>query len=91
MKIQIERKEVLLETINVKFPIYSYIEEEDYTLYTKITSNMFYQIRVGSIDVNISKFKKTNKIISEIWWNNKSDWKQFQEGKRLLKKYINEL
>jgi len=89
MKIQIERKEVKLEIVDVKFPLYSYIEESDYTLYTKLTKTEFQQIKVGHLDVTVSRFKTNNKSIAEIWFNNQCDWKQFQEGVRTLKRYVN--
>ena len=89
MKIQIERKEVKLEIVDVKFPLYSYIEEGDYTIYTKLTRTEFQQIKVSHFEVAITRFKRNNKSIAEIWFNNQCDWKQFQEGVRTLKRYVN--
>jgi len=87
MKIQIERKEIKLEIVDLKFPIYSYIEESDCTIYTKLTRTKFEQIKVGHSEVTVTRFKCNNKSIAEIWLNNKCDWKQFQEGVRRLNKY----
>lgn len=87
MKIQIERKEIKLEIVDLKFPIYSYIEESDCTIYTKLTRTKFEQIKVGHSEVTVTSFKSNNKSIAEIWLNNKCDWKQFQEGVRRLNKY----
>ena len=89
MKIQIERKEVKLEIVDIKFPLYSYIEESDCTIYTKLTRTEFQQIKVSHFEVNITRFKSNNKSIAEIWFNNQCDWKQFQEGIRTLKRYAN--
>jgi hypothetical protein len=73
MKIQIERKEVKLEFVDVNFPIYSYIEESDCTIYTKLTRAEFQQIKVSHFEVNITRFKSNNKSIAEIWFNNQCD------------------
>lgn len=88
MKIQVERKEIKVEIIDVKFPIYSYIEESDCTIYTKLTRTEFQQMTFSHHEVTVTRFKSSNnKSINEIWLNSKCDWKQFQEGVRRLKKY----
>jgi hypothetical protein len=89
MKIQIERKEVKLEIVDVKFPLYSYIEEGGCAIYTKLTKTEFQQIKVSRFEVAVTRFKTNNKSIAEIWFNNQCDWKQFQEGVRALKRYVN--
>lgn len=88
MKVQIERKEVRFDAANVKFPIYSYIEEDGGVLYTKLTSGLFHQIRVSHFEVTVTKFKTNNKSISGIWFDNQCDQKRFQEGIRVLKRYV---
>ena len=88
MKFQIERKEVKLETVDIEFPIYSYIEEDDCTLYTKITLDKFYQIKTYFNEVSVSSHKWTCHSINEAWYNSRCDEKQFQEGLDILKSYL---
>ena len=92
MKIQIERKPTILETANCTFPIYAKIDDGDVVRFVKIRKDEFFQIvfdeSSGVRDVR--RFKTSNKIIPELWWNNRCSWREWQEVVKFTKRYLHE-
>lgn len=85
---------VLLETseykeIDIEFPFYAYVQEEDSEIFVKIEENCFRKIVLhfhGAVEI----FKNTTKYnyLARVWYNNKSDEKTWNIALYNLNNYI---
>lgn len=85
-KILVEKKSY--EEAEIEFPFYALFEEGIETVFVKITQKELKQItfyRYGKYEL----FKcPTSRSVSAIWYENKCDWKQWQEAVRSAKSYV---
>lgn len=90
MKIKIERRKRKFEKADVVFPIYAYVEYETETCYVKLEENIFTQIIVKDISIEIMKWKSDNKIVPEIWWDNQCSKENWEKQLEFTKEFISE-
>jgi len=77
MEVTIAKNETTFTKVDVKFPIYSLIEDDEARIYTKLTEKEFYQIRIGHDDITINRFKTNGKTINSIWYENQCNKTDF--------------
>lgn len=88
MEVTIEKREIKLKKVDVKFPIYSFIENDEAKLYTKLTEKEFYQIKINRFEVTINRFSTNNKTISNLWFENQCNKIDFEKAVEHVKNIL---
>lgn len=84
-------EETSYKEVRIKLPFYAYYHDEMKEIFVKITSNEFKRItfhQYGKCELFKCKPHSPHKGIADIWLENKSDWKQWQEAVRNAKSYL---
>lgn len=90
MKVKVERNKKEFETVDVIFPLYAIVENEEDTDYVKIEEDSFAKLSVGFVSTEITKFKKRTPTttIAEIWWNNQCSKEEWDEQLKCTQDFL---
>ena len=87
MKILLEKTEY--EEVEVEFPFYSYLREDGIETYIKVDEKEFKRIVITEYG-KMELFKCKSHNLAEIWYDNPSDERTWNDALLSIKKYLSE-
>ena len=90
MKVLLEQKNVTYTEVEIEFPFYAMVVENESTdIYVKIEEEWFTQIRFDAVETSVSRYRCKCFHIAELWYTNKCTKEEYNNAVKALKDIVN--